>query len=100
MNEVLPAMVFQVLGAVMPLNVFACDRLVPEAQGQQGEFRRGGTCLHDFLCYFGGQLGAYVFALLVPVTGIDLDFERHEEWKIFYQVLNLRENLAFAKRRN
>lgn len=86
--EMLPSMVFQVLGAIVPLNVFACDRLVPEAQYQQGEFGRGCTCLHDFLCYSGRKLAAYVFALLEPVTGADLDFERCEEWKFLYQVLS------------
>lgn len=87
-DEILPSMVLQVLGAVVRLNVFACDRLVKVAQDQQGEFGRGRTCLHDFLCYFGSKLVAYVFAPMEPVTGADLDFERREEWKFLYQVLN------------
>lgn len=86
-NEMLPSMVFQVLGTVVPLNVFACDRLVPEAQDQQGEFGRGCTCLHDFLGCFGSKLAANVSTLLEPITGADLDFERREEWKLLYQVL-------------
>ena len=87
-DEMLPSMVFQVLGAVVPINVLASDRLVPEAQDQQGEFGRGCTCLHDFLCYSGSKLAAYAFALLGPVTGADFDFERCEEWKVLYQVLS------------
>lgn len=87
-DEMLPSIVFQVLGAVVPINVLASDRLVPEAQDQQGEFGRGCTCLHDFLCYSGSKPAAYAFALLGPVTGADFDFERCEEWKALYQVLS------------